>query len=118
MQVALRRDTEEPPIKAHNRGLRVAKIFVSVLLATAAIVAVAVTVWDAIRPTPTTGPGEPETFTLGTSILVAGYVLFPVLALLALGLLILALMLLAGAAAERRRAAKESLPDDAREASP
>jgi uncharacterized membrane protein len=96
----------------------VARIFVSVLLATAAIAAVAVTVWYAIQPTPTTGPGEPETFTLGMSILVAGYVLFPVLALLALALLILALMLLAGAAAERRRAAKESLRDDAREPSP
>jgi hypothetical protein len=50
---------------------------------------------------------EPGRFSLGTAILVAGYLLFPVLALLAAGLLLIALMLLAGAAAERRRAGRD-----------
>jgi hypothetical protein len=50
---------------------------------------------------------EPGRFSLGTAILVAGYLLFPVLALLAAGLLLIALMLFAGAAIERRRAARK-----------
>lgn len=62
-----------------------------------------------VRPTPTLEPRQSDTFTLGTAILVAGYLMFPVLALLAAGLLLIALMLLAGAAAERRRAARESV---------
>jgi hypothetical protein len=70
-------------------------------------VAGVVTALYAFRPTPTIGPGQSDTFTVGTAILVAGYLLFPVLALLAAGLLLIALMLLAGAAIERRRAARE-----------
>jgi hypothetical protein len=50
---------------------------------------------------------EPGRFGLGTAILVAGYLLLPVLALLAVGLLLIALMLFAGAAAERRRAGRD-----------
>ena len=50
---------------------------------------------------------EPGRFRLGMAILVAGYFLFPILALLAAGLLVIALMLLAGALVERRSATKE-----------
>ena len=50
---------------------------------------------------------EPGRFSLGTAILVAGYFLFPVLALLAAGLLLIALMLFVGALVERRRASRE-----------
>jgi hypothetical protein len=50
---------------------------------------------------------EPGRFSVGTAILVAGYLLFPVLALLAAGLLLIALMLFAGAAVERRRAGRD-----------
>jgi len=50
---------------------------------------------------------EPGRFSLGTAILIAGYLLFPVLALLAAGLLLIALMLFVGAAVERRRAGRD-----------
>jgi uncharacterized membrane protein len=72
-----------------------------VLLAAGVIVAVVVTALYAVRPTPTLGPGHSDTFTLSTAILVAGYFLFPVLAFVAAALLLIALMLLAGAAIER-----------------
>ncbi len=96
-------------MRTHNRRLRASRIFFAVLLVAAVVVAVAVTVLYAVRPTPTLRPGQPDAFTLGTAILVAGYLLFPVLALLAAALLLIALMLLAGPAAERRRAAREAV---------
>ena len=49
----------------------------------------------------TTGDGNQ--FTVGTAILVVGYLLFPLLAVLAAGLLLISLMLIAGEAIERRR---------------
>jgi len=45
---------------------------------------------------------EPGTFTVGTAVLVAAYLLFPVLLILAGGLGVIALLLLIGAAIERR----------------
>ena len=42
-------------------------------------------------------------FTLGMAILIVGYLLFPLLAVLAVGLLLISLMLIAGHAIERRR---------------
>ncbi len=47
--------------------------------------------------------GEGNQFTVGTAILVVGYLLFPLLAVLAGGLLLISLMLVAGHAIERRR---------------
>jgi hypothetical protein len=52
--------------------------------------------------------GQPDGFTVVTAILLVGYLLFPLLGLLALGLLVIALMLLAGAAVERRRAIRDA----------
>lgn len=52
---------------------------------------------------PATGQRDP--FTLGTAIVVAGYLAFPALMLLGSGLLLIALMLLAAHAIERRRTA-------------
>jgi len=45
---------------------------------------------------------EPGTFTVGTAVLVAAYLLFPVLLILAGGPGVIALLLLIGAAIERR----------------
>lgn len=53
---------------------------------------------------------QPSRFSLGTAILVAGYVLLPILAILAAGLLLISAMLLAGAAIERRRIASTRPP--------
>ena len=47
--------------------------------------------------------GEGNQFTVGTAILVVGYLLFPLLAVLAVGLLLISLMLTAGHAIERGR---------------
>lgn len=47
---------------------------------------------------------EPGTFTLGTAVLVAAYLAFPVLLLFAAGLGVIAVLLLAGAAIQRRAA--------------
>lgn len=45
-------------------------------------------------------PGE---FSTGMAIVILGYLLYPVVALLAVGLLVVALMMLVGASIERRR---------------
>jgi hypothetical protein len=45
-------------------------------------------------------PGE---FNTGMAIVILGYVLYPLLALLAVGLLVVAFMIFVGAAIERRR---------------
>lgn len=88
--------------------MRASKILLGILGAAAVIVAVVVTLLYANRPAPNLATGQPDTFTVGTAILVAGYLLFPVLALLAAASLLIALMLLGGAAVERRRAAREA----------
>ena len=89
--------------------MRASRNRLRVLLGATVIVAVVVIALYAVRPTPTIGPEQSDTFTLGTAILVAGYFLFPVFALAAAGLLLIALMLLAGAATERRRSAREAV---------
>ena len=48
--------------------------------------------------------GQPDPFTLGSAIVVAGYVAFPALLLVGLGMPLVALVLLAAHAIERRRA--------------
>ena len=50
-----------------------------------------------------TANGESNAFTVGTAILITGYLVFPVLILLAIGLLVIAALLLAGRAMERDR---------------
>jgi hypothetical protein len=59
-----------------------------------------------LRPVAITG--QPDGFTVGTAVLVVGYLLFPLLAVLALSLLVITLMLLAGAAVERRRRVRDA----------
>jgi hypothetical protein len=48
--------------------------------------------------------GLSEEFTVGMAILIAGYVFYPVLAFLAIGLLVIALMLFVAGVMERRQA--------------
>jgi hypothetical protein len=91
-----------PDVRASRNLLRV-------LLGATVIVAVVVTALYAVRPAPTLAHEQSDTFTVGTAILVAGYFVFPVLALVAAALLLIALMLLAGAAIERRRLAGEAV---------
>jgi hypothetical protein len=50
------------------------------------------------------GTGQADKFTIGTAIVVAGYLVFPVLVLLGPALLLIALMLFVASAIERRRA--------------
>jgi len=50
------------------------------------------------------GTGQTDKFTVGTAIVVVGYLWFPILVLLGPALLLIALMLFVGAAVERRRA--------------
>jgi hypothetical protein len=50
------------------------------------------------------GTGQRDKFTIGTAIVVVGYLWFPILVLLGPALLLIALMLFVGAAIERRRA--------------
>lgn len=71
-------------------------------LALVIVVAAGVGVLYAIRPAPGLADGQPDAFTVGTAILVVGYVLFPVLALLAAALLLVALLLLVGHLRESR----------------
>lgn len=48
-------------------------------------------------------PDGGHAFTVGTAILIAGYLTFPILALLAIGLLVVALLLIFGQLIESRR---------------
>jgi uncharacterized membrane protein YgdD (TMEM256/DUF423 family) len=50
--------------------------------------------------------GQSDRFTVGTAVVVVGYLMFPALAILSLGLLLVALMLLAAYAIERGRSAQ------------
>lgn len=67
----------------------------------------------ATRPPPILASGQPDPFTVGTAILVVGYFLFPVLALLAAALPLVALLLVGAHLIESRRAGgiPESLRD-------
>jgi hypothetical protein len=47
--------------------------------------------------------GRPDAFTVGTAILVVGYVFYPALAFIAIVLLVVTVMLLAGPVVQRRR---------------
>jgi hypothetical protein len=51
-----------------------------------------------------TSSGLSDEFTVGMAILIAGYVFYPVLAFLAIGLLVIALMLFVAGVMERRQA--------------
>jgi ABC-type Na+ efflux pump permease subunit len=84
-----------------------AKIVPVAALAIAVIVAVGVGLLYVGRPTPDLD-GQPDNFTIGTAILVVGYFLFPILALVASGLLFIALLLLIASGFERRRANREA----------
>ena len=53
---------------------------------------------------------ERDTFTVGTAVLVAAYLLFPVFLVLAGGLGLIALLLIVGAAIERRNGRNRSSP--------
>jgi hypothetical protein len=57
----------------------------------------------AMRPPPILASGQPDTFTVGTAIVIVGYFLFPVLALLAAGLPVIALLLVVAQVIESRR---------------
>ena len=67
----------------------------------------------ATRPPPILASGQPDPFTVGTAILLVGYFLFPLLAVLAAVLLLVALLLVAAHLIESRRAGgiPESLRD-------
>jgi hypothetical protein len=71
----------------------------------AVIVALSLAVLYAAGPaTSDLGTGQTDKFTIGTAIVVVGYLSFPILVLLGPALLLIAMMLLVGAAIERRRA--------------
>ena len=75
-------------------------------IASAALIAALVAVFlYVVRPSASSpATDQPGPFTLGTAIVVAGYVAFPALLLRGLGMLLVALVLLAAHAIERRRA--------------
>jgi FtsH-binding integral membrane protein len=83
-----------------TRGPRVLD---AVMVAATAIVAFGFLLLWALRPAPDLASGPQETFTVWTAILVLGYLLFPVLVAIGPALLVIALLLLAGVAIERRR---------------
>src|ERR1700687_3127495 len=56
-----------------------------------------------MRPPPILASGQPNTFTVGTAIVIVGYFLFSVLALLAAGLPVIALVLVAAHVIGSRR---------------
>jgi hypothetical protein len=78
------------------------KILLIVALSVAVILAVGVGILYAVRPTPDLG-GQPDKFTIGTAVIVVGYLLFPILAVLVPVLLLISLLLLIANAVERRR---------------
>ena len=81
------------------------KIVLGGVVLAAVIVAVSLAVLYPAGPAaPDPGPGQRDNFTIGTAIVVVGYLWFPILVLLGPALLLLALMLFVGAAIERRRA--------------
>jgi hypothetical protein len=82
------------------------KILLVVALTVAVIVAVGVGILYAVRPTPDLA-GQPDKFTIGTAVIVVGYLLFPILAVLAPALLLISLLLLIATAMERRRASRD-----------
>ena len=93
------------------RLLKAFRVFLRAVLAATVVVACGVLLMNAVRPTTSDlGSGQPDTFTIGTAILVVGYLLFPVVALLAAALLLVALMLLVASAIERRRAGPRHAP--------
>ena len=89
------------------------KVLGIVAVIAAAVVAVGVALLYATRPPPILASGQPDPFTVGTAILLVGYFLFPVLALLAAALPLVALLLVGAHLIESRRAGgiPESLRD-------
>ncbi len=77
-----------------NRSRVIVAAVLTLLLAGGVVYAVSPASFEIARP------GE---FGSGMAIVVLGYVLYPVLVLLAAGLLVVALMMLVGASIERRR---------------
>jgi len=81
------------------------KVVLGGVVAAAVIVTLALAVLYVAGPAPSgVGAGQPDKLTIGTAIAVVGYLSFPILVLLGPALLLIALMLLVGAAIERRRA--------------
>jgi uncharacterized membrane protein len=77
-----------------TNGVRAATVVGLVAVVGAAVIC-------GLQPTPS--GAAPNQFTIGTAVLFVGYLVFPILALLALGLFLIALMLITGDAIERRR---------------
>ncbi len=80
-----------------------------------AVIAVAVVVLGialvyVMRPPSIVASGQPDPFTVWTAIVVVGYLLFPILALLAAALLLVALLLLGAHLIESRRVAGKAEP--------
>jgi hypothetical protein len=76
-----------------------ARRFAGVVIAVALVIVLGAIVFGAI-PSASNG-GQANQFTVGTAIVIAGYVAFPVLALLAVGLLVIALLVGVAGAMER-----------------
>jgi len=81
------------------------KVALGAVVVAAVVVALSLAVLYVAGPAPSDlGSGQPDKFTIGTAIVIVGYLLFPILVLLGPALLLIALMLLVGAAIEGRRA--------------
>ena len=75
-----------------------------VVLAVVLVVALGAALLYASRPAfSNLGGGQPDPFTVGTAILVVGYLMFPVLALIAAVLLLVAMLLVLAQLIESRR---------------
>ena len=73
-----------------------------------AVVALGIALVYVMRPPPIVASGQPDPFTVWTAIVVVGYFLFPVLALLAAELLLVALLLVGAHLIESSRVAGKS----------
>jgi len=81
------------------------KLALGAVVVAAVIVALSLAVLYVAGPAPSDlGSGQPDNFTIGTAIVIVGYLTFPVLMLLGPALLLIALMLVVASAIERRRA--------------
>ena len=81
------------------------KVALGAVVVAAVVVALTLAVLYVVGPAPSDlGSGQPDKFTIGTAIVIVGYLTYPVLMLLGPALLLIALMLVVGSAIERRRA--------------
>jgi len=89
---------EPHPLDGRPRAM---KRYSSILLFVTAVAIALIYLYWPVASRVSGGPsGE---FTVGTAILIAGYVLYPVLTFVAVALLVIALMLLVAGVMERRR---------------